>query len=510
MKFPRASGILLHPTSLPNEYGIGDLGGAAFEFVRFLERSKQSYWQILPLGPTGYGDSPYQCFSAFAGNTNLISPEILLKENLINQNEISRKPAFSQGKVDFGTVIEWKDEILKKAYTKFSQTEDSGLNESFDAFTEESKEWLDDYALFRAIKMSQGGKSWLEWDEPLRLCEEGALREAEVDLRQEIRRQKFYQFLFFRQWNSLKSYANDRGVKIIGDVPIFVALDSADVWRNSQEFKLDEDGSPKVVAGVPPDYFSKTGQLWGNPIYDWDRMELGGFSWWVSRVKFALKNVDILRIDHFRGFIASWEVPSGDKTAEKGRWAEVPGRELFRTLVAELGELPIIAEDLGDITVEVRNLRDHFDFPGMRILQFGLGGDGKNRDLPHNYVKNSVAYTGTHDNDTAVGWYNSRVRKRTAQDKSPDNNELDFCLRYLDSGGKDIHWEFIRAIWASAADTAIVPMQDLLGLGNQARMNLPASKRGNWDWRLKSGCFSDEIAERMLELTEIYGRDSGR
>ena len=507
MKLPRASGVLLHVTSLPNQYGIGDLGSAAFDFVEFLKKSKQSYWQILPLGPTGYGDSPYQCFSAFAGNTNLISPEILVDENLVSQNEIDRAQVLNSPKVDFGKVIKWKGAMLEEAYTKFSQMADNELCESYEGFIKESEDWLEDYALFRAIKISQGGKSWLEWDESLRLREELALREAKVKLRDEIRRQKFYQFLFFRQWDRLKKYANDQGVRIIGDVPIFVALDSADVWCNSQEFKLEKDGSPKVVAGVPPDYFSKTGQLWGNPIYDWDSMELDGFSWWVARVKFALRNVDILRIDHFRGFIASWEVPGKDKTAEKGRWVEVPGKRLFQTMGSEIDKLPIIAEDLGDITREVRQLRDDFGFPGMRILQFGLGGDGKNRDLPHNYVKNCVAYTGTHDNDTAVGWYKSRVRKGTEQNESQSNKELDFCLKYLNSDGKEIHWDFIRAVLASAANTAVVPMQDILGLDNQARMNLPASNKGNWSWHLKSDWFADEIVERLLELTEIYGRD---
>lgn len=506
MKLPRASGILLHPTSLPNEYGIGDLGQTAYDFVDFLTKSKQTYWQILPLGPTGYGDSPYQCFSAFAGNTNLISPETLLEEDLLTKKELKERPDFPAGKVDYGKVIEWKNDLLKKAYERFRLTTSVNLRGSFETFTQEVAEWLDDYALFRAIKKSQGQKMWLEWDKPLRLREEKAILEAHERLLEEIQAQKFYQFLFFKQWTRLKNYANGKGIKIIGDVPIFISLDSADVWCNPQEFKLNEDLTPKVVAGVPPDYFSKTGQLWGNPIYDWDRMKEDGFRWWVSRVKFTLQTVDILRIDHFRGFAASWEVPGGDKTAQNGRWVNVPGKELFRTLKRELGTLPVMAEDLGVITPDVEELRDEFGFPGMRILQFAFGADTDNIDLPHNYIKKCVAYTGTHDNDTAVGWFNSQAGKTSTRDRAQITKERKFCLKYLDSDGKEIHWDFIRAVWASVANTAITPMQDVLGLGNEARMNLPASDSGNWNWRCASGCFSEKYAKRLKELTEIYGR----
>ena len=509
MKFPRASGILLHPTSLPNEFGIGDLGKSAYEFVDFLERSKQTYWQVLPLGPTGYGDSPYQSFSAFAGNTNLISPEILVEENLLTQEEIDDKPKFSSGKVDFGKVIDWKNGLLQKAYERFRITTNVDLRGSFESFTQLVAMWLEDYALFRAIKTTQNQKLWLEWDEPLRLRDESALLRARKNLTEEIRAQKFYQFLFFKQWGRLKNYANGKGIRIIGDIPIFVSLDSADVWCDPQEFKLNDDLTPKVVAGVPPDYFSKTGQLWGNPIYDWERMQAVGFKWWVSRVKFTLKTVDILRVDHFRGFAGSWEVPGSDKTAENGSWVNVPGKQLFQTLTHELGELPVMAEDLGVITDDVRELRDGFGFPGMRILQYAFGGDSKNNDLPHNYIKNCVAYTGTHDNDTALGWFRSQAGVNSTRDKAAISKEQDFCLKYLDSDGEEIHWDLVRALWGSVANTAIAPMQDLLGLGTKARMNLPASKSNNWQWRCLDGCFSVKLAERLRKLTETYGREMG-
>jgi 4-alpha-glucanotransferase len=506
MSFPRASGILLHPTSLPGSFGIGDLGAEAYKFVDFLEKSKQTYWQILPLGPTGYGDSPYQCFSAFAGNTHLISPEKLVEEELLTEEEINQKPDFAEDRVDFGGVYEWKNWILPNAYERFRMTTSVDLRGKFETFSQQNAAWLDDYALYRALKAAQDQKAWYEWDEPLRLRHENALAEAREHLRGEIQAQKFYQFLFFRQWSELKNYANEKDIKIVGDVPIFVALDSADVWCNPREFKLNEDGSPKVIAGVPPDYFSKTGQLWGNPIYNWERMQTEGFRWWIERVRFTLKTVDIVRVDHFRGFAAAWEVPGGDKTAENGRWVNVPGKELFRTLQNALGELPVMAEDLGVITPDVEELRDSFGFPGMRILQFAFGGDTKNHDLPHNYIQNSVAYTGTHDNDTTVGWFHSQAGAGSTRDESQISREHEFCTEYLSSNGSEIHWDFIRAVWASVADTAITPMQDLLGLAGAARMNLPASNAGNWQWRYRKDDLTDEIAARLRRLTEIYGR----
>lgn len=506
MAYPRASGVLLHPTSLPTRYGIGDLGDSAYHFIDFLAEAGQTYWQILPLGPTGFGDSPYQCFSAFAGNTMLISPEVLVEEDLLTEEEIADRPGFPEGHVDFGLVIEWKNSLLKKAYERFRLTTSVNLRGSFETFSQQVAFWLDDYALFRAIKKTQDQSSWLDWDRPLRLRDKDALAAVREEQLEEIRSQKFYQFLFFRQWNRVKKYANNKGIKIVGDIPIFVSLDSADVWRDPGEFKLNDSGLPEVVAGVPPDYFSKTGQLWGNPIYDWDKMEADGFRWWIERVRFTLKMVDIIRVDHFRGFAASWEIPGGDKTAENGRWVKVPGRRLFGVLEREFGDLPVMAEDLGVVTPDVEELRDGFGFPGMRILQFAFGGDTKNLDLPHNYIPNCVAYTGTHDNDTTVGWFLSEAGAGSTRDKEQIKKEREFCLSYLNSNGGEIHWDFIRAVWASVADTAITPMQDLLGEGTEARMNLPASRSGNWQWRLTEDDFSDEIRERLRELTEVYGR----
>lgn len=506
MEFPRASGVLMHPTSLPGKFGIGDLGAEAHRFVDILAASKQSYWQILPLGPTGYGDSPYQCFSAFAGNTNLISPELLLEDKLLSAEDLEEIPSFPLDRVEFGSAIEFKNKLLAKAYENFRKTTSVNLRGSFETFNQQVASWLDDYALFRAIKKTQGEKLWLEWDEPLRMRDPEALAEARESLIEEIRAQKFYQFLFFKQWTRLKSHANGKGIKIVGDIPIFVSLDCADVWCNPDQFKLNEDCSPKVVAGVPPDYFSKTGQLWGNPIYDWDRMIEDGFKWWIERVRFTLKTVDIVRVDHFRGFAASWEVPGADKTAENGRWVEVPGRPLFETLYRELGDLPVIAEDLGVITPDVEELRDGFNLPGMRILQFAFGGATENIDLPHNYSRNCVAYTGTHDNDTTVGWFNSQVGASSTRDQADINREHDFCLNYLKSEGDQIHWDFVRAVWASVAHSAFAPMQDLAGLGNDARMNLPASESGNWQWRATEDDLSEAVFKKLEKLTELYGR----
>jgi 4-alpha-glucanotransferase len=506
MNFPRASGILLHPTSLPGEYGIGDLGPKAYEFVDLLAEAKQTYWQILPLGPTGYGDSPYQCFSAFAGNTLLISPERLVEEGLLDDTALASKPNFPSHKVDYGGVYDWKNSMLPETYRAFHQTTSVDLRGKFETFSQENDWWLEDYATYRAVKAAQGQKAWYEWDEPLKLRDREVLKREAERLYEEIQAEKFYQFLFFSQWWELKAYANRKGVKIIGDVPIFIALDSADVWCNQDKFKLNPDGSAKVVAGVPPDYFSKTGQLWGNPIYDWDAMRSEGFSWWIARVAFTLKTVDVVRVDHFRGFAAAWEVPGGDKTAENGRWVDVPGKELFIALKRALGDLPVIAEDLGVITPDVEELRDGFGFPGMRILQFAFGGDAKNHDLPHNYIRNCVAYTGTHDNDTTVGWWHSQAGAGSTRDAAAITREHDFCLKYLDTDGGEIHWDLIRAVWASVADTAITPVQDLLGIGTEGRMNLPASTSGNWFWRYTDGSLTPEIIERLREMTETYGR----
>jgi 4-alpha-glucanotransferase len=505
VSFPRSSGVLLHPTSFPGPFGIGDLGQAAYEFVDFLVASGQTLWQVLPLGPTGYGDSPYQCFSAFAGNTLLISPQQLVKDGLLTESDLQIDVAFNADRVEFGRVIEWKTAILKRAFQRFENASPEVIQQ-FEQFCNSAAFWLDDYALFRALKNAQDGKPWNKWDVRVARREPDALRMAGEHLRQEIRAEKFYQFLFFNQWKAIKEYCHSKHIRIVGDIPIFVAYDSADVWTNRDQFKLDEDGNPIVVAGVPPDYFSSTGQFWGNPIYDWDRMRSDGFRWWIQRVSASLELYDIVRIDHFRGFAAAWEIPGRDKTAEHGRWVDVPGMDLFKTIRNALGVLPIIAEDLGVITPDVLVIRDEFGFPGMRILQFGFGGDPRNQDLPHNYVKNCVAYTGTHDNDTIVGWFKSVAGKGSTRDEAQVQKERKFCLDYLNTSGDEINWDFIRALLASVADTAVMPLQDVLGLGTEARMNLPATTSGNWEWRYRSGALTQAIAKRLKHLTEIYGR----
>jgi len=507
VSFPRASGILLHPTSLPGPFGIGDLGDEAYAFIDFLAASKQSLWQVLPLGPTGYGDSPYQCFSAFAGNSLLISPKRLARDGLLSDVDITDPPRFPVGQVDFGGAIAYKKTLLDKAFGNFRLNTDGALQNEFNAFCHENELWLEDYALFRALKDAHGGIEWTRWEPQFAMREHGALAHAREALREKIEAEKFLQFLFFRQWSELKTYCHERQIGIIGDTPIFVSLDSADVWTHPEMFKLGPDRRPTVVAGVPPDYFSKTGQLWGNPIYNWEAMLATGFSWWIDRLRAVFRTVDILRIDHFRGFCACWEIPGGDKTAERGQWVPVPGRELFTTLRRRFGELPIIAEDLGVITPDVEALRDDFDFPGMRVLQFAFRGDSKTIDLPHNYIKNCVVYTGTHDNDTTVGWFRSRAGKGSTRSAEQIRREREYCLRYLHSNGREIHWDMIRAALASVANTALVPLQDVLGLGSRARMNLPASQEGNWRWRFREGVLRRKLADKLGELTSLYGRD---
>ncbi len=493
--FPRASGILLHPTSLPGEFGIGDLGSEAYRFVDLLVRSRQTYWQILPLGPVSQGNSPYSAYSAFAGNTLLISPEKLVDDDLLSPLVLKGISKFSAKKVEFDNVGAWKTKVLARAFETFQAESNSRLREGFDYFCHVNAWWLDDYTLFSTLKASNKQAAWFQWADPLKSRDPSALDEARSQLSREITAEKFYQFLFFRQWLALRKYAKDNGVRIIGDIPIFVAHDSADVWCNQGKFKLNKDGSPKVVAGVPPDYFSKTGQRWGNPIYDWEAMQADRFNWWTARMAFTLETVDIVRLDHFIGFSRNWEVPGTDETAENGKWNDVPGNALFTVLRERLGELTVIAEDLGSMTPEVERLRDTLGFPGMRILQYAFGGDARNRDLPHNYVKNSVAYTGTHDNDTTAGWY-----------RSAPKNVRTHCRKYIRSNGREIHWDMIRELFASVSDTAIVPAQDLLGLGSDSRMNTPATGSGNWEWRMAEDSISERITARLAELTEFYGR----
>ncbi|HEX8283519.1 MAG TPA: 4-alpha-glucanotransferase [Pyrinomonadaceae bacterium] len=507
MSFPRACGILLHPTSLPGRHGVGDLGHEAYRFVDFLVASGQSLWQVLPLGPTGYGNSPYQCFSAFAGNTLLVSPELLVEQGLLAPGALEGLSELPAGHVDYAEAFPRKEALLKEAFENFRRTEPAIVAAAFEEFKAGAAAWLDDYALYRSLKRERGEAAWTEWEQPLVRRDAAALEDARRALAEQIEEVKFKQFLFFDQWARLREYCRGQQVRIVGDIPIFVAQDSADVWARPELFKLKDDGRPSVVAGVPPDYFSRTGQLWGNPLYDWERMRGESFGWWVERVRAMLSLVDVIRIDHFRGFAAYWEIPGGDPTAERGRWEHAPGRELFQSVKAALGELPIIAEDLGFITPDVIELRDEFGFPGMRILQFGFATDSTNKDLPHNYVRNTVVYTGTHDNDTAVGWFRSQPEGgASVRSAEQVERERRYCLDYLSTDGAEINWDFIRALYASAGDTALVPLQDVLGLGSEARMNTPATMSGNWSWRFREGDLNESLSARLRRLAELYGR----
>jgi 4-alpha-glucanotransferase len=494
-KRPRSAGILLHPTSLPGPFGIGDLGPQASFWVDWLARAKQRHWQILPLGPTGYGDSPYQCFSAFAGNPYLVSPEMLEREGLLLPDDVA-DVHFPVHHVDYGEVIQFKVRIFTKAWKRFKEGAAAHLRKPLDTFTQQESSWLDDFALFMALKDSYGGKSWTEWPSDVRRRSSAALDRARRELSDGVGQHRFRQFLFFRQWREIKKEANQRGIKIIGDAPIFVSADSADVWANPTLFMLDEQCEPKFVAGVPPDYFSATGQLWGNPLYNWEALKRTGFAWWIARLRATLSQVDIVRLDHFRGFEAYWEIPAGNPTAEVGRWVKAPGAELFTTVRRELGSLPIIAEDLGVITPEVEALRDQFQLPGMRILQFAFGGAVEDRFLPHNFeTPNTVIYTGTHDNDTTRGWYGALPE-----------HQRDFVRRYLARDGHDIAWDMIRLAWSSVADYALAPLQDVLDMGTDARMNLPGRAAGNWGWRCTADQLNEGVLHRLRDLTEVYGR----
>jgi 4-alpha-glucanotransferase len=490
----RSAGILLHPTSLPGRYGIGDLGPTAYAWVDTLVRAGQTWWQVLPLGPTGYGDSPYSSFSAFAGNPYLISPDVLVREGLLHDGDVA-DAHFPGERVEYGRVIEFKRRMLRRAWDNFRGGAAQGLRGPFEDFCRRQAAWLDDYALFMALKDAHPGKGWQDWPHDMVQREPGALERARREQADAVGLHEFGQFLFFRQWQALKGYANGKGVRLMGDIPIFVSGDSADVWANPGMFQLDAERRPTVVAGVPPDYFSKTGQLWGNPHYNWDALRQTGYAWWVARIRATLGQVDTIRLDHFRGFEACWAVPAGRSTAEVGTWVRVPGLELFETVRRELGKLPLIAEDLGLITPEVEALRDRLNLPGMRILQFAFGGAVEDRFLPHNYEPNTVVYTGTHDNDTTVGW---------SQSLGPD--EARFLRQYVPHGDDSVAWNLIRLAWMSVADYAMAPLQDVLSLGREARMNLPGRPDGNWGWRLKESQLTDGTLDRLRELTWLYGR----
>lgn len=495
MSFPRSSGILLHPTSLPSRYGIGDLGGEAFRWVDFLVSANQKLWQILPLGPTGFGDSPYQCFSAFAGNPYLISPDKLLADGLLSRSDLESVPTFLNDNVDYGPAIQYKLSLLDKVYVNYKHTRI--LRDEFESFKQKNSVWLDDFALFMALKESHGGAVWSTWEDELVSRQPQALKAAREKYADAVESQELRQFLFFRQWEAIKSHAHRHGIKIIGDIPIFVAYDSADVWAHPKLFYLDEHGKPTVVAGVPPDYFSATGQLWGNPLYRWDILKRNNYAWWIERFRATLTMVDIVRLDHFRGFEAYWEIPFGMPTAEVGKWIKGPGADFFNVVKSSFGgSLPIIAEDLGVVTKEMTALRDQFDLPGMKVLQFAFSSDGSDLFLPHNFTHNCVVYSGTHDNDTSRGWYESSSTER----------ERDFARRYLGRDGSDIAWDLIRSAFSSVADMAVVPLQDVLNLGTQARMNLPGCASGNWGWRFAWSQINDGMRERLKEMTLLYGR----
>ncbi len=488
MNFNRSSGILLHITSLPGDYGIGSFGKDAFDFVDFLKKSGQSIWQICPLGPTGYGDSPYQSFSAFAGNPLLIDVEELVVLNLVQKNDLRKLKELPHKFVDFGNVIKEKNTILRAAFENFNE------NNNFKNFVQENTFWLEDYTLFMSLKNYFKGQSWNLWPAEIKKRNPLILKEMKQKLSAEIAFQTFCQFIFFQQWNSLKTYANKQGIQIFGDMPIFVSFDSADAWANSEIFLFDSKMNPISVAGVPPDYFSSTGQLWGNPLYNWEKLKQTNYSWWKKRFAFALKMYDLIRIDHFRGFSEFWAVPAIEKTAINGSWQPAYGKELFQTIINEFGELPIIAEDLGVITEDVIQLRDYFQFPGMKILQFAFGGNEENPYLPHNIEERSVVYTGTHDNDTTLGWYNSAPKKVKSHTK-----------KYLKTKTADISWSLIETAWKCKSVIAIAPLQDFLSLDSTARFNSPGIAGGNWQWRLNT-FLSDKLAKKISDLTSKNGR----
>jgi 4-alpha-glucanotransferase len=491
----RAAGILLHPTSLPGPYGIGDLGPAAYAWVDALARARQKWWQMLPLGPTGYNDSPYQSFSAFAGNPFLVSPDVLADEGLIQRSDLAgvHLPAHT---VDFSAVRHFKTDLTVRAWNNFQHGAAALMRGPFEEFIARQRVWLDDFSLFMALKEAHGDRPWTEWPEDLTLRRPEALAQARRELADAVGLHQFRQLLCFRQWQNLRRHAHERGVRLIGDVPIFISGDSADVWANPRLFQLDERRRPRVVAGVPPDYFSATGQLWGNPLYDWEAMKADKYAWWVARLRATLEQVDLVRVDHFRGFEAYWEIPAGMPTAQIGRWVKAPGAELFRALRAELGALPVIAEDLGLITPEVEALREQFGLPGMRILQFAFGGAAEDRFLPHNYERNTVVYTGTHDNDTTMGWY------RTLSPR-----ELAFLRRYVPHvDNNTVAWDLLRLAWGSVADLAVAPLQDVLSLGPEARMNLPGRAEGNWRWRYTAEMLTPAVLDQLADVTEVYYR----
>jgi 4-alpha-glucanotransferase len=488
------AGVLLHPTSLPGPYGCGDLGDELIAFLDWARSARFGLWQVLPLNPPGFGNSPYGCLSSVAGNPLLISPQRLMSDGLLSNDDVGEVPPFDGEHVQFEEVGPWKLRLLRRAWDRFQSGDWPVVRRALSHYEAEEREWLEDFALFMAIRESHGFAPWWEWPSGLAHREGSALKKARRDLNHEIRFQKFLQFLFFRQWALVREAAHQRGIQIMGDVPIYVAHDSADVWANRELFQLDEQGAPTVVAGVPPDYFSATGQRWGNPLYRWDVKKETGYRWWITRIKTNLELTDLVRLDHFRGFAAYWEIPAHEPTAIHGRWVPGPGRALFDALRDALGHLPLVAEDLGFITPEVHELRQAVGLPGMRVLQFGFG-QPDSPHLPHRFTPATVVYTGTHDNNTARGWF----------DSAPES-ERELARAYLGDDCRDFSWALIRAAYTSVADTAIVPIQDVLGLGAEARMNIPGDITRNWSWRAAPGALNGGHAERLRRLAEITGR----
>ncbi len=491
----RSSGVIMHISSLPGKYGIGTFGEEAYKFGDFLKEAGQKYWQILPLGPTSFGDSPYQSFSAFAGNPYFIDFDLLRKDGLLEKEDYESVDfGNNEEDIDYGIIFQNKMKVLRKAYENSKSKNIKELK----LFVEEEDAWLDDYALYMSVKNSFDLRSWQTWDEDIRLRSPKAIAKYKEELKDDINYWKFLQFEFFKQWTSLKEYVNALGIEIIGDMPIYVSEDSADVWANPDAFMLDKETlRPLKVAGCPPDIFSATGQLWGNPIYDWNHMEKNHYKWWIDRIRQSFKIYDVLRIDHFKGFESYWSIPYGDKTAENGEWIKGPGIKIFNAIKEALGDVNIIAEDLGTLTEETIKLRNDTGYPGMKILTFAFDSDHNNPFLPHNYDKNFIVYTGTHDNDTVRGW----------MEKTGEKEHVQKAIEYLKLTEEEGYsWGFIRGAWSSIADVAIAQMQDFLDLGNSARMNLPSTLGINWRWRMKDGAYDNKLAKRMKEMTKIYGR----
>ena len=496
--YQRASGILLHPTSLPSRFGIGDLGESSYRFIEFLAASGQNLWQVLPLGPTGFGNSPYLSYSAFAGNPLLISPDILCGDGLLTKADLDAYPTLPDDRVDYDLVIKHKLPLLKKASDTFKNGNFHELRGQFDQFCQSNTYWLDDYSLFMAIHDDNPEKAWSEWDRDIAKREHHALQAYGTKYAEAIFYHKFLQFEFVREWKRVKKYANDRNIKIFGDIPIYVAYDCADVWSHPDIFCVDSETlEVNLMAGVPPDYFSETGQLWGNPVYNWQRLKETGFSWWIERFRGTLEYYDVVRVDHFRGFEGYWAVPKGEKTAINGQWLPAPGNDLFACLKETLGTLPIVAEDLGVITPEVEALRDRYEFPGMKILHFAFDSDRSNPFLPYNYYnRNCVVYTGTHDNDTTVGWFAERNFEQRTR-----------VTNYLDGiSPQGIHWSLVACAMSSVANQAVFPLQDILGSESDCRMNTPGLAAGNWEWRYRQEMLTPKLTEYLHQMTQLYGR----